>query len=56
MGQLVVLVVTDVLVSLSSAVIDVMVFPWILIGNLLSRSPLLSPKSARLFGQILRKR
>ena len=26
------------------------VFPWILIGNLLNRSPLLSSESARLFG------
>ena len=46
--------VTDVHVpaSASSAVTEtVKVFPWMQIGNLLNRSLLLSPKSARLFGR-----
>ena len=51
---LVVLVVADVPVFPSSS--SVMVFPWILIGNLLSRSPFLSTQSVRFIVQLRRKR
>ena len=49
-GVLVVPFVTDVLVSPSSVVAE------ILIGNLLNRSPLLSPQSARVFGWRIKKK